>query len=342
MEFGIFSEFHMREGATPETIFDEAFRQIDAAEEMGIDSVWLAEYHFSPERSLLSCPLVIASSVAARTRRIRIGLGVQVLPITNPLRVAEEAATVDHISGGRLDFGVGRSALTKYYDGYNIPYSESRGRFKEALEVILKAWCEDEFSYSGEFFNYNQVTLVPKPLQTPHPPVRVASSSTDTYASVGRAGHSLMIIANLALSEMQDRLKYFREARRDAGHEGDGDVMLRIPVYLAETGELARSEPQASTMREIHYSATELAATAASEETRERVRRLAGVPYEDILGYRVMYGTPEEVVDRLREYRERLGITGAVLEVNYGGLLPHDRVVNSMRLLAEKVMPQFR
>ena len=100
-----------------------------------MDWVWLAEHHFRPQRSVLASPLIISSALAARTSRIRIGLAVQVLPLTNPLRVAEEAAVVDHISKGRFDFGIGRSGFTRYYEAYNIPYAESRGRFLEALDV---------------------------------------------------------------------------------------------------------------------------------------------------------------------------------------------------------------
>ena len=129
MDFGIFTDFHVRDGMTQAEAFEESFDQVDAAEGLGVDSVWLAEHHFSPDRSVLASPLIIASAIAARTSRIRIGLAVHVLPLTNPLRVAEEAATVDHISKGRFNFGIGRSGLTKYYHGYNVPYTESRSRF---------------------------------------------------------------------------------------------------------------------------------------------------------------------------------------------------------------------
>ena len=139
MNFGMFTDFHIRDGNSQAEAFDESFAQIIDAENLGFDTVWLAEHHFSPERAVLASPMVIASAIAARTERIRTGLAVQVLPLTNPLRVAEEAATVDHISKGRFEFGIGRSGLTRYYQGYNIPYSESRPRFLEALEIIMKS-----------------------------------------------------------------------------------------------------------------------------------------------------------------------------------------------------------
>jgi alkanesulfonate monooxygenase SsuD/methylene tetrahydromethanopterin reductase-like flavin-dependent oxidoreductase (luciferase family) len=152
MQFGMFTEFNIRRDGTESEAFDHAFALVDGAEQLGLDAVWLAEHHFSPERSVLASPIVIASAIAARTQRLRIGLAVQVLPLTNPLRVAEEAATVDHISKGRFDFGIGRSGLTRYYKGYNIPYEESRSRFAEALEIITKAWTQPDFSHRGDYF----------------------------------------------------------------------------------------------------------------------------------------------------------------------------------------------
>jgi alkanesulfonate monooxygenase SsuD/methylene tetrahydromethanopterin reductase-like flavin-dependent oxidoreductase (luciferase family) len=342
MDFGMFTDFHIRKGMTQAEAFEESFTQVEAAEKLGMDSVWLAEHHFSPDRSVLASPLIIASAIAARTSRIRIGLAVQVLPLTNPLRIAEEAATVDHISKGRFNFGIGRSGLTKYYQGYNVPYAESRGRFLEALDVILKAWGHEQFSHEGQYFSFHDVNLVPKPYQQPYPPVRVALASPDTFSLIGSMGHSVFISANTPIPQLRERLDLYRKARQEAGHAGPGDIALRIPAYVAETAERARSEPEASTRHAIQYGAQELSGSAASQEIAERLQRMVSVPYDDILKRRVMYGTPEAVVDRLQEYQEELGISGVVLETNYGGQIPYDRVINSIRLLTEKVVPKFK
>ena len=338
MDFGMFTDFHVRRGMTQ----PEAFSQVIEAENLGIDSIWLAEHHFSPDRSVLASPMVLSSAIAAQTSRIRIGLAVQVLPLTNPLRIAEEAATVDHVSKGRFNFGIGRSGLTKYYQGYNVPYSESRDRFFEALEVIMEAWKEEQFSYQGEFYSYEDVTVVPKPYQQPYPPTRIAVASDDTFPLVGKMGHPIFISANTPVPQLQERLQLYRQARQEAGHSGPGDVSLRIPAYVAEDADKAVSEPEASTMGVIRYGAQELSKSAASEEGRIRMLNMARVPYSDILQQRVMFGTPEAVVARIQEYQESLGIDGVVLETNYGGQIPYDRVVNSIRLIAEKVIPRFK
>ncbi len=342
MDFGMFTDFHVRKGMSQPEAFDESFAQVTQAENLGIDSVWLAEHHFSPDRSVLASPMVLSSAIAARTSKIRIGLAVQVLPLTNPLRVAEEAATVDHVSKGRFEFGIGRSGLTKYYEGYNVAYTESRPRFLEALEVIMSAWKEEKFSYQGEHYSYQDVTVVPKPYQTPHPPTRIAVASEDTFSLAGKLGHHIFISANTPIPQLQERLSLYWDARREAGHSGPGEVSLRIPAYVAEDSGKAASEPEASTTHAIQYAARELIKSIASEEGRTRLLAAADAPYSEILKSRVMYGTPDAVVDRLHEFREKLGITGVVMEVNYGGQIANDRVLNSVRLLAEKVMPAFK
>jgi alkanesulfonate monooxygenase SsuD/methylene tetrahydromethanopterin reductase-like flavin-dependent oxidoreductase (luciferase family) len=342
MNFGMFTDFHIRDERTQADAFEESFRQVEAAEQMGMDVVWLAEHHFSPERSVLASPIVIASAIAARTHRIRIGLAVQVLPLTNPLRVAEEAATVDHISKGRFDFGIGRSGLTKYYQGYNVPYEESRERFREALTVIRKAWDQETFSHEGPYHSFSNVTVVPRPYQRPHPPVHVAVSSPDTFETVGRMGYAIFVSANTPIPQLQERLSLYRQARQEAGHTGAAEIAIRLPVYVAETEEKARAEPEASMWHEIRYGAQQLSASAASAEVAERLQRVANSSYDDLLKQRVLFGTPEAVVDRLQQYQEELGVTGVVAEVNYGGQIPYERVVNSIQLLTDQVVPKFK
>ena len=170
MEFGLFVEFPSREGTTQAQIFKDSMELIQAAEDSGSEGVWLAEYHFDPGRSVLSAPVTVAGAVAARTKKVKIGLAVHVLPLRNPVQIAEEIATLDHLSDGRLDFGIGRSAFPRIYQGYGFDYSESRDRFDECLEIILKSWTEERFSFKGKYYQYDDLCVVPKPLQKPHPP----------------------------------------------------------------------------------------------------------------------------------------------------------------------------
>ena len=339
MDFGLFTMFSTREGASQFHTFQEWFKLAQVAEDLGLNTLWLGESHFRPQRAVLASPLVAASAVAARTKRIRVGLAVQVLPLANPLRVAEEAAIVDHISEGRLLFGVGRSSFLESYHGYNVDYAESRALFSESLEIIRRAWTEEPFSYAGKYYQFRDVNVVPKPYQKPHPPIRVAVESRDTFALVGQLGLPIFLRHQMDIPELQELLQQYQAARHAAGFPGPNDVILQIAAYVADTAEQARTEPEASTMRQRRMVRETLHHTG-DQEAFERLRRLSEASYDDVLR-RVAYGTPEAVVERLQEYRQTLGITGVSLDVNPGGQLPYERVVHSLRLLTEKVIPHF-
>src|SRR5216117_784942 len=159
MGFGLFTEFQCPAGMREAAAFDESMAQMRAAEDLGFDAVWLAEIHFQKDRSVLASPLVVAAALATWTRRVKIGIAVQVLPLSHPLRLAEDVATVDHLTRGRLEFGVGRSGLPGHYAGFNIPYSESRERFLETLEILIKAWTHERFSHAGRHFHFHDVCV---------------------------------------------------------------------------------------------------------------------------------------------------------------------------------------
>jgi alkanesulfonate monooxygenase SsuD/methylene tetrahydromethanopterin reductase-like flavin-dependent oxidoreductase (luciferase family) len=349
MEFGVFHEFPHRTGRTDADIFAEGFELVDAAERWGLDVMWLAELHFSPTRSVLAAPLTIASAIAARTERLKIGTAVQVLPLADPLRLAEEAATVDQISQGRLIFGVGRSGFARTYEAYGVPYGESRKRFAEALEVITRAWSAPSFSYEGRYYRYQNVSVMPRPYQRPYPPIRIAATSPDTFPSIGAQGFPLFVAVRLGtFSELAPDIQAYRAAYRAAGHPGEGQVFLRVPVYIGETPDQAIAEPEDSIMQFFRNFAAQVAASAADAGTRpveqraERGERLQALSYDDVRRDKSIVGTAEQVGDRLQELQEELGLNGILAEPNCGALIPPERVLRSLRLLCHQVMPRFK
>jgi alkanesulfonate monooxygenase SsuD/methylene tetrahydromethanopterin reductase-like flavin-dependent oxidoreductase (luciferase family) len=349
MEIGMFHEFQCPRGYTETRAFAESFEQVDAAERWGLDCMWLAELHIAPTRSVASAPLAIASAIAARTSRMKIGIAVQVLPLCHPLRIAEEAATVDHISQGRLIFGVGRSGFPRTYMAYGVPYSESQERFAETLEIIRRAWTQPTFSYSGKFHSFTDVHLVPKPYQKPHPPIRIAATSPDTYARIGALGFPIFVAVRLGvLSELVPLIAQYHAAWREAGHPGKGEVYLRVPVYVADTAQRAYDEPRASVMQFYQEMATLIAQTANAAGTRAienragRAQHLQSVTYQEALREKVIVGTPDHVVARLRALRDELGLDGILAEMNCGAQIPHAQVLHSLELLCKDVMPQLK
>jgi alkanesulfonate monooxygenase SsuD/methylene tetrahydromethanopterin reductase-like flavin-dependent oxidoreductase (luciferase family) len=360
MHLGLMLECEYRPDAGDAQAFSEAFALAEHAERTGMDAVWLAERHFSsPERialgtaggvpSFASAPLILASALAKTTQRVRIGIAVSVLPLSHPVRLAEEVATLDHVSGGRLDFGIGRSGFQTSYTGYGVDYGESRGRFNECLDILRLAWTQDAFSYEGDYYNYNDVSLVPKPLQRPYPPLRIAATTNDTFPVVGEMGVPIFIgLRGTDLDDNRRHLAIYRDAWRAAGHEGDGDVYLRIPVYVGDTAEAAYNDPMTSTMQsykrlaESYANSAEVSGARTSEERAARGDRLSSTGYDELLENRLAYGTPDVVARRLADLRDDLGLTGFVVEPNVGGAIPREKVFRSVELFGSEVAPKLR
>jgi len=328
MEFGIFHEFLSAKSRSQAEAFAQSFAQIEAAEEWGLDVVWLAEIHMNPTRSLLSAPLTVASAIAARTSRIKIGTAVQILPLGHPLRLAEETATIDQISGGRLIFGVGRSAFPRAYNAYGISYEESPQRFAEGLEIIKKAWSQESASHHGRWYSFENFTLVPRPVQVPHPEIRVAASQHDTYAAIGKLGYACFSAVRASpLSELAEHTRAYREAWVAARHKGESRVYLQVPIYVAATKEAALADAEQGMMRFSTY----------------RPDLIRGpMTYETVLREKGIVGTPEMVIERLMELRDTAQLAGVSAEINPGSMLSHEQVMESLKLYIQEVMPHFK
>jgi alkanesulfonate monooxygenase SsuD/methylene tetrahydromethanopterin reductase-like flavin-dependent oxidoreductase (luciferase family) len=344
MDSGLFVEFPYRDGMSEGEAFAECFALVDAAEACGVSSVWLAEYHFS-QISVLSAPITIASAIAARTAHIRIGLAVVLLPLGHPIRLAEEIATLDHISQGRVEFGIGRGTFPDTHDGYNSPFAESRERFDEYLEVILKAWTTESFSFAGKYYHCENLSVRPKPLQRPHPPIHVGITSAVSFALVGQMGYPIIINPSrvFTLRELAPYIAQYRQAWHQAGHSGTPQVGLRVPLYVAETAERAYAEPRDSALAAIHGLGDRVARSAARRGTtgdwNAEAAQLQQMSYDDWLRDKVVYGTPDTVVPRLQQLQQELGFTQVLYEVNYGRQIPYDRQLNNLQMIQKHVIP---
>ena len=328
MEFGIFHEFLSGGEASQAQSFADSFAQIVAAEEWGLDIVWLAEIHMNPTRALVTAPLTLLSAIAAKTHRIKIGTAVQILPLGHPLRLAEETTTIDHISNGRLVFGIGRSAFPRAYDAYGISYKESPAMFSEGLDIVKSVWTQPTVSHKGHYWQFENFTLVPRPLQQPHPPIRIAASQPDTYAAIGTQGYPLFTAMRAsAMEDLPMHIAAYRAAWRAAGHPGRGEAYLQVPIYVAPTVEQAEAEAKDGLMRFATY----------------RADLLRGPPtWETVRAQKGIVGTPDTVSAKIAELRDAAGLDGISAEINIGSLLTHTQVMNSLRLYCQEVMPRFR
>jgi len=347
METGVYFEFPRGNGKTEHQSFEEEFQHIELADKLGFDVAWLAEIHFSPNHSVIASPIIAAAAIANRTRRINIGTAVGVLPLNNPLRMAEDVATLDHVTNGRFQFGIGRSGAPRGYVGYSIPYPESRPRFRECLEVIMKAWTEERFSYHGQFYHYDDVCVIPKPYQKPHPPIRNAATSAGTFPFSGQMGFPIFIGLRGVLSSVKERIQSYKDAWEKADHPGKPNICIRVPTYVADTTENAHREAEASAMhwyRNLVPTLGEPLPGLSAEENADRAprsKRFANMSYEEFLKTDSAFGSPEAVTERLLELKETFSLTGIMMEANFGGLLPKDKVHKSLTLFAEKVTPNL-
>ena len=329
--------------------YGEMMEQIQYEEELGFDGVFFAEHYVGGYA--FPSPPIFATAVAQKTKRIRLGTGVTLLPLSNPIRTAEEYAMLDVLSDGRLDFGVGRGVLKAEYELFDIDEAESHGRFHESLEVILRAWTQDTVSYEGKYYKVREVTSLPKPVQKPYPPIWSACAVTpESFIWAGQKGFHPMIVpfAYPKHEDLQAKLNLYWSALKEAGHDPQTREVLGVyHLYVAETDEEAHALARGHFVQYWRFfGGLDQKAAWQSEDYKEYkggLSKLFGsATYEDLdKGDCVIFGTPERCVQRLKRAEADFGLTYPIFEVNFGGF-PHKEAMKSLELFAKYVMPQFK
>jgi alkanesulfonate monooxygenase SsuD/methylene tetrahydromethanopterin reductase-like flavin-dependent oxidoreductase (luciferase family) len=350
MKFGVFFVCE-----SPDRDFKRAYgemlEQIDYAEHLGFDTVWLAEHHGSTYGSMPS-GAVMAAAIAQRTKFIRIGLAVSILPFNNPVRIAEDYAMVDVLSDGRLDFGVGRGYQPSEYAMLGIADRQAHSReiFQESLDVLIGLWTHDEFSYDGRYYQIDRASLHPRPLQQPHPPIFVAAISPDTFQLVADKGYNLLVTPTLmALPELKE---FIVSAKRRLVEHGRDPNSIEFPMnwqmHLADTRARARENTIDAfgwyfdkVMSLVPHGAKIPATYEAYGEMAQAYDEAGGFPVERLQDMGVLIlGTPEDAIEKVREVRDDAGINRISCWFRIGGL-EHRKVMTSMELFAREVMPRF-
>ncbi len=342
MRFGFFDQLPCDDTQSEQQRFQNILTQIELGDQLGFNAVWLGELHFGRRSSISASPLMILAAAAQRTKRIRLGTAVTLLPLHNPIKIAEEAATADVLSGGRLELGVGRGTAPIHYTGYNINQEESRERFEEALEVILKAWTQDTFSYQGKYFQTEELSVVPKPLQKPHPPIRLAANSPDTFTIAGRLGTPIFASP---LINPPDKLREYLTVHREALQPGiRQDVALMFPVHVSDSRAQARQECEASLMHFFKAAGERLKplrnATIKSFEAFQQVlERLERVSYDGVDKRMGVFGDSAHCIERIKALQAEFQMDEFIGYFNQGGLVEPATVRRSMELFATEVIP---
>ncbi len=348
MKFGLFFQAPDAPEHTHGERYAEMFELIGLAETLGFDVAWLAELHFGGAFSLLSNPLMAVPVIAARTRRIRIGTAVTLLPLHHPLSCAEQAATADILSGGRLEFGVGRGSIPTQFHGFGVPLAENRARFDEALEIIRLAWTRERFSYQGTFYRVENLEVVPRPLQRPHPPIRVAVHSAESFAHIGDRGLPIYSgTTTTPLPQLRECMALYREHLAAAGHPWQSDQMaLMLPVHVGPTGDAARHAMRPGVLqyyRNLQTIFSQLPDSYGDHLPRLRAieENVTNLPYERFCRDQGVFGDAAEVRDRLVAARDEFGLSQIICWFDQGARLPRAEVERSMRLFADQVMAKL-
>lgn len=338
---------------TAASVLTDEVEQMVLSEQLGFDSVWLTEHHYA-DYGLSSAPSVLLATVAARTERITLGMAVYVLPFHHPLKLAEETATLDILSNGRLVVGLGRGNRALEFLGHGVPQDESRSRMEEGVEVLTRAWTEDRVTFQGRHWELDGIPVYPKPVTRPHPPLAFAVSSTESLEWAGSHGFAILssgLFTPLAAT-LKQRATYLA-ALQQAGHSERtiSDLLARWVVtkhvYVAPTDAEARAEARDAELWFLDAYARSVdpcGLRGLSEPVRQAAEasaaRTRSLTWDDLVEDCLLVGSPETVRQKALELREA-GVGELVCWMNFGGLDP-TLARRSMRLLAEEVAPALR
>lgn len=334
MKFGLMFSFEAPEefGTTPVQVYKESLEQVQYAEELGYDSVWVTEHHFTPNGYCPS-PLIAGAAMASRTQRIKVGQCILLLPLYgHPLRLAEDVAVLDVLSEGRAILGIGAGYRQQEFAGFGVPIDKRKVIMDEGLEIVLRAWTEERFSYRGKYYSLEDAAVTPKPVQRPHPPLWVGTPSRAGKRRAARLG--LPFLHSLGpLNRIKEDFEEYRQMLATYGHDPSGVEMGFIrSVYITEEFGQAWDDvrPHFIYQRTVTYGGPGSAQfNDPSVSSREGQHG------------RWIFGDPEFCIEELEHCQSELQPSLIILNMQLPGM-EHRKVMASMELFAKQVMPRFK
>ena len=350
MKVGTALNMLSKEGHSDAAVLAEHMALGDLAEPLGFDSLFALEHHFTGY-AMSPSPTQLLSYYAGRTRRITLGTAVIVLPWHDPVRVAEEIALLDVLSGGRCLFGFGRGAASAEYAGFRVPMEEARARFVEAARIVVKALTEPSFDWDGEFFHIPRTSIRPRPISHPERRFYASSVSPESAEIMAKLGFGVLVVMQNEWPKAAQDIERYRDIATSVGHTPRPPIIL-MNVSVAETRTEAQERAQTYLSRKwdsidnhYHFSDGHLAsvkgyefygnmAKTYSKLKDESYRKKATEFYVKIQ----VVGTPDDCLQQLAELHRLTGLDHLVTEFGYG-CMPHEEAELNMRLFAERVMP---
>lgn len=335
-------------------VYGDILKGAVLAEDLGFDSVWVAEHAFS-EHSIISSPHSMLAAIAAKTERVKVGVACTIVPWHAPLRMAEDLATLDIISGGRLIVGAGRGYQKREFDIYGIDMAESRERLVEGMDIAIKAWTEERFSYEGKFHSFPEVMVIPKPVQKPHPPIWMAVTHSPESVDVAVNNRwGLFTVGSTffpaSADSDQDLINLYYSKMRDAGVAPEDITVAAVRnLFVAETDQDAMEvmKPRMEWAGDMALFLRQPVSTLVNAGKLSGYEHYANDPFiqPDLVAQRgpqavSAIGSPDKLIETIKDLEAR-HVTDFLGFMDTGGL-SYDEIEGSMRLFSEKVMPHFR
>lgn len=356
MKFGLFYEVSVPRPWGPEserTVYQHCLEQVQLADELGFDCVWVVEHHFMEELSHLSAPDLFLAACAMTTKQIRIGHGIIICvpELNHPIRIAERTATLDILSGGRLEVGTGRAFSWNELAGFGANPDVTKKTWDETVRVLPKLWTEERFGYDGRFFSWPRRTILPKPYQKPHPPLWVAVSSPGTEVDAAERGMGYLSLAIGDYKTRRKQIDTYREIIEDCEEPVGSFVNNQVALgsfmfchpdndYGIETGlrlsaTFREISGQIPNPRETYPSPSYGVRSVHPGGWRGQAPQTESGPPEGLCA-----GNPARIIEAVRLAQD-VGADRLNFIVNMMEMVPHEDVLDSLRLFAKEVMPHF-
>src|SRR6516165_8493818 len=347
MRLAIWSTTTPRKNSTHTEMFRRQLEEVELAERIGIDQIWFFEHHLQPTAPVPSPNLLIAAA-ARTTQRIRFGSMVNILSFRHPLLVAEEAAMLDNLTGGRFDMGLGRGLRPPEFEAFGVDQQQSREMFLESFEIIRRVWADENFVHHGKYWTVRkEAPLSPPLVQQPHPPFLVSAQSEESLRWAAQHDIPFAQIDSLAEQAQRDQALY-RKVQTAHGYAPKPRLYLMREIYVGDSDARARAEVQPWMLRhwELWNRYTQFTRAGQLPDSYDFWRRQApmlhAMSFEEILANdMVLLGAPDTVANSILRLADRLDLMGLALIFKLG-VMPYDMVEHSMTAFGEEVVPRIR
>lgn len=325
-------------------LYQEIFAEAELAEEVGFDGVFLPEHHMMAD-GYIPQPLVLAAAIAGRTTRLRVGTTILHLLERNPIHVAEEVAVLDNLSGGRSILGVGLNLIDEEFRLFDVPRKGVARRFEEQIEVMRRAWGEDSFSFDGEFYSYDDVSITPRVVQRPQPPIWIGAMSDPAVRRAGRLGAGWLCDPLTGIEAAKAWTKMYHEELAAGGTGNAPEVVVMRDCWVGSERELR--ETWWPTIQAYHLFYKSLGLFTSGRFNLQYEPWIAELSdeqwtYDRVLPGRALYGSVDEVVDRIGYYAETLGTDYMVLAFRHSTGPTHEATLEVIERFGREVIPQLR